>query len=127
MIESGHFRFHVVGDLILQLDARLFYKHRGLERAAEGQDARRGRRVRRPRLRGLRGRERGRVRTRLRGGARARTDLGARSRSRTVLLELERTWNHLNDIAAVCAGTGLAAGNNYFAALTSRRGDSTSA
>ena len=36
VIESGHFRFHVVGDLILQLDARLFYKHRGLERAAEG-------------------------------------------------------------------------------------------
>ena len=37
VIESGHFRFHVVGDLILHLDARLFYKHRGLERAAEGQ------------------------------------------------------------------------------------------
>ena len=36
VIESGHFRFHVVGDLILHLDARLFYKHRGLERAAEG-------------------------------------------------------------------------------------------
>ena len=37
MIESGHFRFHVVGDRILHVDARLFYKHRGLERAAEGQ------------------------------------------------------------------------------------------
>ena len=36
VIESGHFRFHVVGDRILHLDARLFYKHRGLERAAEG-------------------------------------------------------------------------------------------
>jgi Ni,Fe-hydrogenase III large subunit len=36
------------------------------------------------------------------------------------LLELERTWNHLNDIAAVCAGVGLAAGNNFFAALTER-------
>ena len=36
VIESGHFRFHVVGDLILHVDARLFYKHRGLERAAEG-------------------------------------------------------------------------------------------
>ena len=35
VIESGHFRFHVVGDRILHLDARLFYKHRGLERAAE--------------------------------------------------------------------------------------------
>ena len=36
IIESGHFRFHVVGDRILHLDARLFYKHRGLEQAAEG-------------------------------------------------------------------------------------------
>ena len=36
VIESGHFRFHVVGERILALDARLFYKHRGLERAAEG-------------------------------------------------------------------------------------------
>ena len=32
VIESGHFRFHVVGDRILHVDARLFYKHRGLER-----------------------------------------------------------------------------------------------
>ena len=39
VIESGHFRFHVVGDKILHLDARLFYKHRGLERAAEGRIA----------------------------------------------------------------------------------------
>jgi Ni,Fe-hydrogenase III large subunit len=39
---------------------------------------------------------------------------------RTILLELERVWNHLNDIAAICAGVGLAAGNNAFAALTER-------
>ena len=38
VIESGHFRFHVVGDRILHLDTRLFYKHRGLERAAEQGD-----------------------------------------------------------------------------------------
>jgi hypothetical protein len=36
VIESGHFRFHVVGERILAMDPRLFYKHRGLERAAEG-------------------------------------------------------------------------------------------
>ena len=43
VIESGHFRFHVVGDRILHLDPRLFYKHRGLERAAEGRSADEGR------------------------------------------------------------------------------------
>ena len=36
VIESGHFRFHVVGERILLVDARLFHKHRGLERLAEG-------------------------------------------------------------------------------------------
>ena len=36
IIESGHFRFHLVGDRILHLDAQLFYEHRGLEHAAEG-------------------------------------------------------------------------------------------
>jgi Ni,Fe-hydrogenase III large subunit len=41
-------------------------------------------------------------------------------RARTILLELERTWSHLNDIAAICAGVSLAAGNNSFAALTER-------
>ena len=39
VIESGHFRFHAVGERILAMDPRLFYKHRGLERAAEGLSA----------------------------------------------------------------------------------------
>jgi len=43
VIESGHFRFHVVGDRILFVDVRLFYKHRGLERAAEGRSLDEGR------------------------------------------------------------------------------------
>ena len=43
VIESGHFRFHVVGERILAMDPRLFYKHRGLERAAEGRASRRRR------------------------------------------------------------------------------------
>jgi Ni,Fe-hydrogenase III large subunit len=42
------------------------------------------------------------------------------ARVRTILLELERVWSHLNDISAVCAGTGLAAGAQRFAGLTER-------
>ena len=117
VIESGHFRFHVVGDRILHLDARLFYKHRGLERAAEGATL-----------------EAGLAYASRACGACATTNaiaychaceeaLGLQptaelARARTILLELERTWSHLNDIAAVCAGAGLAAGNTHFAALT---------
>ena len=81
VIESGHFRFHVVGDRILHLDARLFYKHRGLERAAEGSTLADGAALRRPRLRRVRGRERPRVRPCVRGGARARAARRARPRT----------------------------------------------
>ncbi len=117
VIESGHFRFHVVGDLILHLDARLFYKHRGLERAAEGQTLADG--IAYP----------GRacaactVSTTVAYAQACEQILGLHptaevARARTILLELERLWNHLNDIAAVCAGVGLAAGNMRFLALT---------
>ncbi len=119
VIESGHFRFHVVGDRILHLDARLFYKHRGLERAAENHTLDEG-------LRYV-----GRacaacaVANALAYAQACEQSLGhdvpdELARARTILLELERTWSHLNDIAAVCAGVGLAAGNNLFAALTER-------
>ena len=119
VIESGHFRFHVVGDRILHLDARLFYKHRGLERAAEGHTLADGAR--------FVGRACAACAV-ANGLAYAHAceeslGLGAPSelaRVRTILLELERTWSHLNDIAAVCAGVGLAAGNSLFAALTER-------
>ena len=119
VIESGHFRFHVVGERILHLDTRLFYKHRGLERAAEHKTLTEGARY---------------VGRACAACAVANTlayvhacevTLGLTptpelARARTLLLELERCWSHLNDIAAVCAGVGLAAGTNHFAALTDR-------
>jgi Ni,Fe-hydrogenase III large subunit len=119
VIESGHFRFHVVGERILHLDARLFYKHRGLERAAEG----------RPLAEGLayvgRACAACSVSSTVAYAHACEHALGLAptselARVRTLLLELERMWNHVNDISAVCAGTGLAAGTASFAALTER-------
>jgi Ni,Fe-hydrogenase III large subunit len=116
VIESGHFRFHVVGDRILHLDVRLFYKHRGLERAAV--DVPLGDAI----VYAARACGACAVTNRVAyaqaverlQGLRPSTEVG---RARTLLLELERLWNHLNDIAAICAGVGLAAGNQRFAAL----------
>ena len=117
VIESGHFRFHLVGDRILLLDARLFYKHRGLERAAEGlalADA-------------IGHAQRACAACAVSNGVAyaqaCEQALGllvgpAIARARTVLLELERVWSHLNDVAAICAGVGLAAGTAHFAGLT---------
>jgi Ni,Fe-hydrogenase III large subunit len=119
VIESGHFRFHVVGERILHVDVRLFYKHRGLERAAVGQTLDDG----------LRYASRACAACVVANGlayahaceeALGLWPTAELARTRTILLELERTWSHLNDIAAVCAGVGLAAGNNRFAGLTER-------
>jgi Ni,Fe-hydrogenase III large subunit len=119
VIESGHFRFHVVGDRILYLDARLFYKHRGLEQAAVGKTLDEG----------LAYVSRSCAACAVANGVAyahaCEQALGLAAtpelaRARTILLELERTWSHLNDVAAVCAGVGLAAGNNRVAGLTER-------
>jgi Ni,Fe-hydrogenase III large subunit len=119
IIESGHFRFHVVGERILHLDLQLFYKHRGLERGAEGKPA--------PHALAYAQRACGAcaVTNSLAFAHAYEQALGLwpsawLRRARTLLLELERLYNHLNDIAAICAGVGFAAGNMAFAALKER-------
>jgi Ni,Fe-hydrogenase III large subunit len=119
VIESGHFRFQVVGDRILQLDVRLFYKHRGLERAAEGSTLAAGARY------VARACAACAVANGVAYAHACEEALGLLApeplaRARTILLELERTWSHFNDISAICAGVGFAAGNTFFAALTER-------
>ncbi|HTR74139.1 MAG TPA: NADH-quinone oxidoreductase subunit C [Solirubrobacterales bacterium] len=119
VIESGHFRFHVVGERILHLDLRLFYKHRGLERAAEGMEP----------AAGIAFAQRAcgacAVSNSVAYALAAEAALGLVAdreirRARTLLLELERLYNHLNDIAQICAGVGFAPGNMAFAALKER-------
>jgi len=39
IIEPGHFRFSVIGEKIFNLEVRMFYKHRGIEKLAEGKPA----------------------------------------------------------------------------------------
>jgi len=119
VIESGHFRFHTVGDRVLALDTRLFYKHRGLERAASGrtpEDA-------------LAYVQRACAACAVANSvayAQAIEDaLGLWPDrdlrvSRTLALELERLYNHLHDIGALCAGVGFAPGTMAFAALKER-------
>ena len=36
IIEPGHFRLSVIGETIFNLEIRMFYKHRGIEKLAEG-------------------------------------------------------------------------------------------
>ena len=119
VIESGHFRFHVVGDRILHVDVRLFYKHRGLEHAAEGRTLEEGTAY------VARACAACSVANGIAYALACEQALGLApsselARVRGFLLELERMWSHLNDVAAVCAGVGLAAGTAHFQALTER-------
>jgi Ni,Fe-hydrogenase III large subunit len=119
VIESGHFRFHVVGERILVMDPRLFYKHRGLERAAQSHThAEAHPHVQRACAACA-------VSNTLAYAHAIEDSLGLTPNqqlrvTRTVLLELERVYNHLHDISAICAGVGFAAGVMAFAALKDR-------
>ena len=119
VIESGHFRFTVVGERILNLDLRLSYKHRGLQLAAQG----------RPLAEGIRYAQQAcaacAVTNSVAYAQACESSLGLAPddrmrRARTVLLELERLYNHLGDVAAICAGVGFAPGNMAFASLKER-------
>jgi Ni,Fe-hydrogenase III large subunit len=119
VIESGHFRFTVVGERILHLDLRLFYKHRGLQVAAEGRSL----------ADGLRYAQRAcaacAVSNTVAYAQACESALGLAPdrhmrRARTLLLELERLYNHLNDVSAICGGVGFAPGAMAFAAFKER-------
>ncbi len=119
VIESGHFRFHTVGERIVILDLRLFYKHRGLEKAAQGVGLKEGIAY------AQRACATCAVANSVAYAQAAESILGlsggrATAHARTVLLEMERLYNHLNDLSAICAGVGFAAGSMAFAALKER-------
>jgi Ni,Fe-hydrogenase III large subunit len=119
IIESGHFRFHVVGERVLHLDLRLFYNHRGIERAAQGRSLDEAIDVAARACAAC---------TVANSVAYAQaceqasglTPVDDVRRARTVLLELERVYNHLHDLSAACAGIGLAPGTHMFASHKER-------
>ncbi|HTO93302.1 MAG TPA: NADH-quinone oxidoreductase subunit C [Bacteroidota bacterium] len=109
IIEPGHFRFSVAGEPIINLDVQLFYTHKGTEKIAEGLPP-------------------GRVvflAERVSGDssfAHALAYCHALERmsgcavpprallARTLLLELERLYNHSGDVGAILLDVGFAAG-----------------
>ncbi|MFI7673431.1 NADH-quinone oxidoreductase subunit C [Actinophytocola sp. NPDC049390] len=112
MIGPGHFRFSVVGETILNLKARLWFVHRGVEKLFQG---------RRPD-------DAVEVAERVSGDTSVghtlafcqavedalRLTIPANvQRLRGVLLELERLYNHVTDIGALCNDVGYGILNNH--------------
>jgi formate hydrogenlyase subunit 5 len=116
IIEPGHFRFSVIGETVFNLEIRMFYKHRGIEKLAEGK-------------------------TPVQGVTIAETISGDESAAnavafalsvekisgahvppraeqlRMVLLEMERVYSHLGDMAGMILDVAYSRGASRFFTL----------
>ncbi|MDE3094029.1 MAG: NADH-quinone oxidoreductase subunit C [Acidobacteriota bacterium] len=101
LIEPGHFRFSVVGETILKMTARLWYVHRGVELMFQGVDVHQG----------------VEVAQRVAGDSALAHSLAYcmaveeatglevhedQRHLRAMLLEMERLYNHVADVGAMC-------------------------
>jgi len=119
LIEPGHFRFWVVGETILRMKARLWFVHKGIERLFEGRDV----------TSGLELAERISGDTAV-GHATAYCqavedahglEVGTDARVvRSALLELERLYNHVADLGALCNDVGFGLANAWALELRER-------
>ncbi|KPK00617.1 MAG: hypothetical protein AMK71_08125 [Nitrospira bacterium SG8_35_4] len=109
IIEPGHFRFSAVGETVYYLDPRLFYVHKGVEKHFESAGFNKGVALA-ERISGVSTIGHGvaycRAVERMAGVSIPQKAVAGR----TILLELERLYNHVGDIANMCAGTGFAVG-----------------
>jgi Ni,Fe-hydrogenase III large subunit/Ni,Fe-hydrogenase III component G len=109
IIEPGHFRFSAVGETIFYLEPRLFYTHKGTEKLFETLGFTEGVRLA-ERVSGTSSFAHGAAYCmaveRMMG-----IELTEKAAAvRTLLLELERIYNHIGDIGNMCAGTALGVG-----------------
>lgn len=114
IIEPGHFRFHIQGEIIVRLEARLGYLHKGLLSLIQGKSPRAAARFA-ARLSGDSTVAHGLAFAR---AAEAALGVEVPLRAvaiRAVMLELERLHNHLNDL-------GFIANDAAFAAIHARAG-----
>jgi len=105
MIGPGHFRFSVVGETILNLKARLWFVHKGIEKLFQGRRADQAVELA-ERVSGDTA-----VGHTLAFCLAVEDALGipvpaAARRNRAILLELERLYNHVTDIGALCNDVG---------------------
>ena len=109
IIEPGHFRFSALGETIFFLESRLFYTHKGTEKHFESIGFTEGVKLA-ERVSGTSSFSHSSAYCmaveRMTG-----IEIPDNAKAvRTLLLELERLYNHIGDIGNMCAGTGLAVG-----------------
>ena len=112
IIEPGHFRFSVDGETIVNLESRLFFLHKGIEKLFETM----------PFTRGVQ------LAERISGDSSVAHALafclalercaaievsGRAGHIRVALQELERLYNHIADVGAICTDTGFTFANTH--------------
>ncbi|MBI4689927.1 MAG: NADH-quinone oxidoreductase subunit C [Nitrospirae bacterium] len=109
IIEPGHFRFSAVGETIFFLEPRLFYTHKGTEKHFENLGFTKGVDLA-ERVSGTSSFSHSSAYC-MAVERMAGIEITENAKAiRTLLIELERLYNHIGDIGNMCAGTGLAVG-----------------
>jgi len=112
VIEPGHFRFSVVGETILNVKIRLWFKHKGVEKLFEGKTVDDALEIAQ-RISGDSG-----VGHPLAFCLAVEEALGLRvskasQAHRAIALELERLYNHATDVGAICNDIGYGIANAH--------------
>ncbi|PKL68355.1 MAG: hydrogenase [Methanomicrobiales archaeon HGW-Methanomicrobiales-1] len=116
IIEPGHFRFSVIGETIFNLECRMFYKHRGIEKLAEGKLPRECLGI----AEAVSGDESVANATAFCMAIEQISRIQVPERAwylRTILLELERIHSHLGDQAGMLVDVAFPLGANQFSVL----------
>jgi Ni,Fe-hydrogenase III large subunit/Ni,Fe-hydrogenase III component G len=116
IIEPGHFRFSVIGETIFNLEIRMFYKHRGIEKLAEGRLPAECLHI----AEAVSGDESVANTTAFCMAVEKISEIPVPGRAwylRTILLEMERIVSHLNDQAGMLVDIAFPLGANQFAVL----------
>jgi formate hydrogenlyase subunit 5 len=113
IIEPGHFRFSVIGETVFNLELRMFYKHRGIEKLAEGTTPERCM----PIAESISGDESvaNAVAFAMAAEKVGETTIPTRAwYLRTIMLELERIYSHLGDMAGMIVDVAFPRGASPF-------------
>jgi Ni,Fe-hydrogenase III large subunit/Ni,Fe-hydrogenase III component G len=116
IIEPGHFRFSVIGETVFNLEVRLFYTHRGIEKLAEGKDPADCMKI----AEAVSGDESAANATGFCMAVERLSGITVPDRAwhlRTMLCESERICSHLGDLASMLTDVAFALGASQFAVL----------
>lgn len=112
IIEPGHFRFSVEGETIVNLESRMYFLHKGIEKLFETKSLTDDVKLA-ERISGDSSVAHGMAFCQAIESLAGVTIPARAAYLRVVLLELERIYNHIADVGAICTDTGFAVANAH--------------